>query len=193
MYSRQGATKMPTAAQTASTGGGKPAVVNPAAQTGLPVWMRAGTTHLPASLFGQVGLQAKLTVSQPGDAAEQEADRMAEQVLGLSDTLPLVQRKCACGGAVGPDGECAACHAKRLGLQRANVTSAAPSRVPESVHAVLRSPGQPLDTATRTFMEPRFGANFSQVRIHIGRQAAQAARDVSALAYTMGHNVVFGA
>jgi hypothetical protein len=59
------------------------------------------------------------------------------------------------------------------------------------VHDVLRSPGQPLDEATRAFMEPRFGYDFSQVRIHNDAQAAESARMVNALAYTIGANVTF--
>jgi outer membrane protein OmpA-like peptidoglycan-associated protein len=41
-------------------------------------------------------------------------------------------------------------------------------------------------------MEPRFGHDFSNVRIHTGSQAAESARAVNALAYTVGHNVIFG-
>jgi hypothetical protein len=57
----------------------------------------------------------------------------------------------------------------------------------------LRSPGQPLDTATRQFFEPRFGRDFSQVRVHTNARAAESARAVNALAYTVGRDIVFGA
>jgi hypothetical protein len=60
------------------------------------------------------------------------------------------------------------------------------------VHEVLRSPGQPLDEATRTYFEPRFGHDFSGVRVHTGAAAEQSAREVNANAYTVGHNMVFG-
>jgi hypothetical protein len=60
------------------------------------------------------------------------------------------------------------------------------------VQEVLRSPGQPLDPATRAFMEPRFGHNFGHVRMHTDAKAADSARVVCAHAYTMGRNVVFG-
>jgi len=65
--------------------------------------------------------------------------------------------------------------------------------VPPIVHEVLRSPGQPLDAATRAFMEPRLGHNFSQVRVHTDTRAAESAAAVNALAYTVGRDVVFGA
>jgi hypothetical protein len=57
---------------------------------------------------------------------------------------------------------------------------------------VLRSSGQPLDPATRAFMEPRFGHDFSAVRVHTDARAAESARAVNALAYTVGRDVTFG-
>ncbi|HTQ30575.1 MAG TPA: DUF4157 domain-containing protein [Opitutaceae bacterium] len=66
------------------------------------------------------------------------------------------------------------------------------SIAPPIVHDVLRSPGQPLDSATRAFMEPRFGYDFSRVRVHTDAKAAESAAAVSAQAYTVGSNIVFG-
>lgn len=59
--------------------------------------------------------------------------------------------------------------------------------------ATLRSPGQRLDAAARAFMEPRFGQDFSEVRIHTDSLAAQSARDLGAVAFTTGRDIVFGA
>ncbi len=78
-------------------------------------------------------------------------------------------------------------------LQRSSTNQAAPSSVPPIVHEVLRSSGQPLDANTRAFMESRFGYDFSRVRVHIDAKSADSARAVNALAYTVGHDVVFGA
>jgi hypothetical protein len=104
----------------------------------------------------------------------------------------LLQRQCACGsGAAGLDGECPECRKKAL-LQRHPAT-AEPATVPPIVQKVLQSGGQPLDTATRDFMEPRFGHDFGQVRVHTDAQAAESAQAVNALAYTVGREVVFGA
>jgi len=64
--------------------------------------------------------------------------------------------------------------------------------VPPIVNEALQSPGQPLDSATRAFMEPRFGHDFSRVRVHLNARAAESARAVGALAYTAGHDIVFG-
>lgn len=104
-----------------------------------------------------------------------------------------LQRACACGQQTG-DEECTASKGKRLGtLQRAAVNSRTVGTVPPSVHDVLNSPGQPPDAATHSFMSSRFGHDFSQVRIHTDARAAESARAVNALAYTVGNNMVFGA
>jgi hypothetical protein len=75
----------------------------------------------------------------------------------------LLQRKCGCGGTPGADGECQDCRAKRL--QRSRTSQAEPGTAPPVVNEVLRSPGQPLDSATRAFMELSFGHDFSKVRV----------------------------
>lgn len=111
-------------------------------------------------------------------------------------TSAILQRKCACGshGQTMTVGECRACGSKRLNLQRrAFHNQREHSEVPLIVHEVLRSPGQPLDGTVRDFMEPRFGHDFSQVRVHTDGPAAESARAVNALAFTVGRNVVFGA
>src|SRR5271165_1274741 len=64
--------------------------------------------------------------------------------------------------------------------------------VPGIVREVLRSPGKPLDAATRAFMEPRFGHDFSHVRVHTDAKAAESAQALNACAYTVGSAVVFG-
>ena len=146
------------------------------------LWTRA----LPA-----LPLQAKLTVNQPGDIYEQEADRVAAQVMRMPDPAAGVVRRCACGGVADESGECPACRAKRLGLQRQS-DAAGGMTAPPSVHATLRAPGQPLDGGARAFMESRFGQDFGGVRVHTDSGAAASARAVGAQAYTVGQNVVFG-
>jgi hypothetical protein len=66
------------------------------------------------------------------------------------------------------------------------------SSVPPIVHDALHAPGQPLDAATRAFMEPRFGHDFSKVRVHTDAKAAESASAVNADAYTVGRDMVFG-
>lgn len=120
---------------------------------------------------------------------------MNERVQSKADPVPkssfapvhshLLQRKCACGGTPGVDGQCTECRNKRL--------QAHPFPAPSIVDDVLRSPGQPLDPSTRTFMEPRLGHDFSKVRVHADAKAAESAGAVNALAYAVGRDVVFGA
>jgi hypothetical protein len=126
---------------------------------------------------------------------------MNERMQSQSTTVPkpsfapvrsnLLQRKCACGGTPGLDGVCADCRRKQLrGSRRNLLDETAQSEVPPIVHEVLRSSGRPLDAETRSFMEPRFGHDFSQVRVHADSRAAASAQAMNATAYTVGHNVV---
>jgi hypothetical protein len=128
-------------------------------------------------------LQAKLKISQPNDIYEQEADRVAEQVMRMPD--PVIQRRCS---KCNEDDEKV--------LQTKELTGQAPlaqgQDMPSIVQDVLRSPGQLLDPTTRAFMEPRFGYDFNGVRVHTGARAEKAARAVNARAFTVGRNIVFG-
>jgi hypothetical protein len=99
-----------------------------------------------------------------------------------------LQRKCACGGSGGSAGECESCQKKKLQRQ---ASGGGPETAPPIVHDALRSPGQPLDRATRNYFEPRFGHDFGKVRIHADRQAAESAQAVNAFAYTVGQNIFF--
>src|SRR5665811_1226806 len=96
-----------------------------------------------------------------------------------------LQRKCR-------SDECEESRKKRLSLQRSLANRTEPAGVSPIVHEVLNSQGQPLDTSTRAVMEPRFGHDFSRVRVHANSKATESANAVSALAYTVGQNVVFG-
>ena len=120
-------------------------------------------------------LQAKLFINEPGDAYEQEADRVADAAMRMPEPVrpraptvqiasaPSLQRKCACGGS---EGECAACKEEReVELQRAAQPGSVDA-VPPIVYEVLRSPGQPLDAATRGFFEPRLGPQSVSVPPH---------------------------
>jgi hypothetical protein len=125
-----------------------------------------------------------------------EQDRQVAQSLPAQPTRRLrsgiLQRTCACGNHAG-GGACAACREKHEhSLQRAAVANG-PDSAPPIVHDVLRSPGQPLDATARAFMEPRFGHDFSGVRVHTDAHAAESAQSVNALAYTVGSHIAFGA
>jgi Domain of unknown function (DUF4157) len=106
---------------------------------------------------------------------------------------PILQRKCDCGQHTVGGGECEECKKKKGMLQRESNGARSPAIVPPIVHDVLRSPGQSLDAATRAYFEARFEHDFSRVRVHTDDTAAESARAVNALAYTVGSDVVFGA
>jgi Zn-dependent peptidase ImmA (M78 family) len=104
----------------------------------------------------------------------------------------LLQRKCSCGNSSGKEGECEECKKKEGTVQRKSVGGSSVPAAPPIVHQALRSPGQPLDSASRAFFEPRFGHDFGNVRVHAGGLAAESARAVDAHAYTVGRDIVLG-
>jgi len=143
---------------------------------------------------GSLILQTRLAVNQPGDKYEQEADRVAEQVMRMPDPAVRLQRKCGCGGSAASGGSCEECTRPPVQLQRRAIPiqNSSATTAPSIVDDVLRSSGQALDHSTRTFFEHRFQQDFSQVRIHADARAAESAQAVNALAYTVGSNLVFG-
>lgn len=130
-------------------------------------------------------VQTKLTVGSPTDIYEQEADRVAEQVLHASE--PQLQRACTAGGCLKQLDQ----EDESLQTKGVDASDSGQTQVPPIVHEVLASPGQPLDPAARGFMEPRFGHDFSRVRVHTDSQAARSATALHAQAYTVGRDVVF--
>ncbi len=166
-------------------------------------------------LFKAGKLQAALKIGQPNDIYEQEADRMADRVMRMEAPQAAEIRRQSYGGAIQRmcdpcSQEYAAAAREKRTVRRANLcpkcaseenlkiqrkpesTISSDSAVPDSFVSSLGA-GQPLDRAAREYFEPRFGADFSQVRVHAGRTAAESASSINALAYTLGHNVVFGA
>ncbi len=107
----------------------------------------------------------------------------------------MFQRKCACGGGTAAvSGECDECSKQKLTVQRSSEDSdvrSADDGVPAIVNQVLQSTGQPLDTGTRAFFEPRFGHDFSNVRIHATPDADRAAKATNAAAFTVGNDIGF--
>ncbi len=145
----------------------KAAIKNTTA-TRVPAWAIAGGETLPA------GLQAKLTINQPGDVYEQEADRVAEEVMrmpaggtpGTHEDMP-VMRKESSGGQASHD-------------------------APPVVQQALSSGGQPLDAGTQETMGAHFGLDFRRVRVHTDGQSGESAQAINARAYTVGSDIVFG-
>lgn len=137
--------------------------------------------------------QPKLTVNEPGDMYEQEADAVADKVAGMPDAAaggsyfnpsPLnVQRKCQ------------HCEEEEKSMHRKESSNDA-QQVTGNNEAYINSlngKGSPLPQSERNFFEPRMGYDFSSVRIHTGSEAEKSASGVNALAYTHGNNIVFNA
>jgi uncharacterized protein DUF4157 len=157
----------------------------------------------PKAKTSSTAASSGLRIGDPDDSFEREADRAADEVMTgslgrdwsfskVSIGTPL-QRKCSCGGSSASGGECEECKdQKKNTLQRKAWGTRETGFAPLSVHRVLNSPGQPLDPATRDFFEPRFGYDFSGVRVHTDSEAAEAARTVHALAFAVGRDVAMG-
>ena len=104
----------------------------------------------------------------------------------------LLQRQCACGGTPGVSGACAECEEKKLQRKPSGSMNAVDSReAPPIVREVIGSTGRPLEADAKSFFESRLGHDFSRVRIHDDARAAESARAVKSLAYTVGQDVVF--
>jgi hypothetical protein len=125
-------------------------------------------------------IQTKLTISTPGDRYEQEADRVAEQVMRIPASSHELGAEMT--ESVGSN------------LSRSSPQESSRSQdVSPLVNEVLSSTGQPLDQATRSFMQSQFGRDFTRVRVHADDHAAESASSLSARAYTVGDHIVFGA
>jgi hypothetical protein len=194
---------------------------------GAPVWP---ASHRLAQRFGnqtlqrllrQHVLQTKLTVSHPGDIFEQEAERVADDVMRMTEPAesgpaesglehggkrdtPRIQRMCPdCEelqreAAPGQDhaGHAIADAAGACVVFRASHPtdwSGLDVPAPPTVADVIDSPGEPLDPATRAFFEPRFGHDFGHVRVHTDAKAGASASALHAQAYTVGAHIAFGA
>jgi hypothetical protein len=132
-------------------------------------------------------LASALRISEPGDAFEQEADRVATQVM----QMPAAEQAPSPPPRIGSQAAIAGGGAKVQ--TKSAAAPAGPRQAPASVHATLSSPGRPLDASSRAFFEPRFGRDLSSVRVHAGGTAERSAGDINASAYTVGNHIVFGA
>lgn len=151
-----------------------------------------GSSPLESPVLGII--QRKLVVGETNDPLESEADRAAEHVMRVPDPAnmsvasgDMLQRKCnACEQEE---------KEKPPKLARAESHDASAfdgAKAPPIVQEVLRSPGRALESSTRAFFEPRFGHDFSAVRVHADARAASSALQIQARAYTVGSQIAFG-
>lgn len=119
-------------------------------------------------------IQASLAVSQPGDPAEREAQRVAKQVMDA------------------PEPETVSDAQRGVSVDRKASSAGKPvdGRTEERIGSVT-SGGKPLAPSARSYFEPRFGRDLGDVRVHTGRKADRAARSIDAEAFTHGSDIVF--
>ena len=136
--------------------------------------------------------QPKLNINKPGDQYEQEADTMADSVMRMPVnnqsffspkplSISTLQRKCK---------DCED-EDKKMQRKETNSDLSVADASTENYIGSLNGKGRPLTQNERSFFEPRFGYDFSDVNIHSDANAEKSAQSVNALAYTAGNHVVF--
>ncbi|MEW6737757.1 MAG: DUF4157 domain-containing protein [Acidobacteriota bacterium] len=151
------------------------------------------TVSQPGHSFSQIpihppaaeAIQTKLTISEPKDKYEQEADRVAEQVMRMTDPVTAMYGRVS--------SRFQAPSIQRMESKSENIVPNPESGSLFQQINHLKIGGQPLNTEMRAFFEPRFGKDFSQVRLHASSEDAQVASDLRARAFTVGNHIVFGA
>ena len=154
------------------------------------------------------GIQTKLTVGAVGDRYEQEADRMAAQVMSMSvapDHSPQVQRfgeednpvqRWSLAQSITPVVQRQADEQVQMRSLVQRAFQAGGNEASGDLESRLNASkggGNALAPEVRAFMEPRFGADFSSVRVHTGSDAVQMNRELGAQAFAHGSDVYFGA
>ena len=144
-----------------------------------------------APFFSPVTIQPKLTINQPNDIYEQEADANSEKVMLMRNepqansfffkpAPPPLQRKCT---------HCE--EEEELHRKESNEEEALAGKSTENYLHTL-SGGTPLGDSDRSFFESRMGQDFSGVRVHTDNNASESAKDINARAYTRSSDIVFG-
>jgi len=146
-------------------------------------------------------IQTKLSIGAPNDKYEQEADRVADQVMRMpvsgaihTQSPPQIQRMCS-GCEEELQRQTIDEEEEEELIQTKSNSGSSPQLNSQSASGIqnIRGGGQPLNQSVRFFMESRFSKDFSQVRIHADSNASSLASSINARAFAYGHNIVFGA
>ncbi|MDQ1707818.1 MAG: hypothetical protein QOJ88_1029 [Pyrinomonadaceae bacterium] len=181
----------------------------------LELQLKVGNSGVQRALRA-ASIQPKLAVGQPDDLYEQEADHVAQMVMRMpSPSAPteasasVLERKCAASETAHE--QCSKSAEGQGRVQRKPLFSRITSFIQRHASASegsgeseLRQPvesqikktrggGEPLSANARSFFEPRFGMDFSEVRVHTGNDANEMNRAVGARAFTHGSDIYFGA
>lgn len=150
-------------------------------------------SHVPAV---KSIIQPKLKIGQPNDKYEQEADRVADQVMRMPEPQKTSSNQSSItkNSSIGSiQRKCSACSKEDELVQRKSTNITTPEVTPNISSSIssLQGGGVPMSKSERSFFEPRFGKDFSNVRIHSGGNANAAAASINAKAFTLGNNIVF--
>jgi len=142
--------------------------------------------------FPQACIQPKLSVNEPNDVYEQEADAVADHIMSSPDAS-VTSQSFFKPAITGLQRKCHDCEEEDKKLLRKAGSSNTPNHGPELDQYVssLNTGGQALSNGDQQFFGSRFGQNFSDVRVHTGPEASQSADSIHALAYTSGNHIVF--
>ncbi len=157
---------------------------------GLSQELAADTATLALPATGAV-IQPKLTLGTPGDMYEEEADRVARQVVDEIHSSPFREPNTQSLGERKPDGGEALRVQRQITVRAAGDAGGELSSEWEGELQRATSGGQPLSPSVKEPMERAFGADFGGVRVHTGAQADRLARSIQAKAFTTGHDVFF--
>jgi len=147
------------------------------------------------STFFKAAIQKKLSIGSANDSYEMEADRVADQVMKMSEPSPhiahtgaLIQKK---GTHYEPQMQPLAETITPL-IQRSSTENGgmASDHIESQINS-SKGGGSSMDSGTQSFMENRFGADFSNVKIHTGSEAVQMSRDLNAQAFAVGNDIYF--
>ena len=191
-----------------------------AGDDGRPASARTGFTPLPWPIQAKLEVGAvDDPLEREADRVAEQVMRMPEPAKSVGSTMwharlagtpgvptqsesVALRRTCSCGGS------CDKCKAEQADDEHGRVQrkpavpdisnlGASPvssgKTAPPIVHEVLHSPGEPLPPATLAFLEPKLAHDLSTIRVHADDRAAESAHAIHARAYTVGHNIVFGA
>ena len=157
-------------------------------------YKRKNTVSINLGFTNNPFFQPKLTINQPNDVFEQEADAVADHILQSKSqqrgselffkpmNISSVQRKCT---------HCEEEEKKKAQRKEMNGDATTADSTLENYVGGLNCSGQPLSKKVRSFFEPRIGYDFSNVKVHTDSVAAKSAQSINALAYTSGNNIVF--
>ena len=161
------------------------------------------TLPVQENLVAPLPIQCSLTVGAPDDPLEHEADAMADTVMRMPNKPDTSKMSDTFSGSSFLQRKCAACEEEEKAQRKPLSASITPfiqtktngeGTTSASLSSKINSSrgnGSSMDNGTKTFMESRFGSDFSSVKIHTGSESVMMNRELSAKAFTVGNDIYF--